>query len=110
MLYPKLSLPGRSSAKALSFLTNLCDVLLSESLTATILADGRVQVGRDKFDSISNAGGAARATVIGLRPDGRHPPTNGWTFWRMQGPAGKAVPVDDARQRYLAKRGNQAAG
>jgi hypothetical protein len=47
--------------------------------------------------------------VIGLQLDGRHPPMTEWTFWRMQGPAGKAVPVDDGRQRYLAKRGNEAA-
>ena len=79
-------------------------------LTARIEKDGRVRFGRDTFDSISNAGGAARASVIGLRPDGRHPPTNGWTFWKMPGPAGKPVPVDHVRQRFLAKRGNEAAG
>jgi hypothetical protein len=49
-------------------------------------------------------------TVIGLRTDGRYPHTNGWSFWRMQGPGGKPVPVDDARQRYVAKGGSEAAG
>ena len=50
------------------------------------------------FDSLSSAAGAARASVIGLRTDGRYPHTNGWTFWRMRGPEGKPVPVDDVRQ------------
>ena len=79
-------------------------------LTARIEKDGRVQFGKDTFDSLSTAAGTARATVIGLRTDGHYPQTNGWSFWRMQGPGGKPVPVDDARQRYLAKGGSEAAG
>jgi hypothetical protein len=72
-------------------------------LTARIEKDGRVQFGKDVFDSLSTAAGAARATVVGLRTDGRYPHTNGWSFWRMQGPGGRPMPVDDARQRYLTK-------
>ena len=79
-------------------------------LQARIGNEGKVEFRGETFDSLSMAAGAARATVIGLREDGRYPHTNGWTFWRMPGPDGKTAPVDVLRQRYLRQAESEAAG
>ncbi len=71
-------------------------------LTATVLADGRIQFGGEAYDSLSTAGGMARRTVIGKPPNRRYPQTNGWTFWQFRDPAsGELKYVDELRQAYL---------
>ena len=78
-------------------------------LKARINADGTVQFGKDSFNSPSMAGGMAKASVIGFKPDGNPPATNGWSFWRYKGVDGKAVALDVARQQF-GTEGAQAAG
>ena len=72
-------------------------------LTATVEPDGRIRFGTTVYDSLSQAGGAARATVVGLRDDGRVPPTNGWTFWQVPMPNGEYVSIATLRQEYLSQ-------
>ncbi len=79
-------------------------------LTARIDRHGHVQYGNDVYDSLSSAAGAARASVIGLREDGRSPPTNGWTFWNVPGPGNEATPLEDLRRQFLSRGESEAAG
>jgi len=69
-------------------------------LRATIETDGRIFFDGQVFDSLSAAGGAARASVVG----GEYPPTSGWTFWRIKG-NGEQVDVDSVRRKFLESRG-----
>ncbi len=79
--------------------TKLTRTYKGKNLSATVNADGTVSFGSEKFNSPSQAGGAARATVVGLRPSGKVPSTNGWTFWRVMTPEGE-VPLDTLRAKY----------
>lgn len=74
-----------------------------QEFTAEIRADGSVYFGGTRYDSLSMAGGAARATIRGLRPGGKMPATNGWTFWRYELPTGDLVEVEHARREYVKK-------
>lgn len=69
-----------------------------KTLKARIERDGSVVVGKDTYDSLSMAAGAARATVIGLRDNGRLPATNGWSFWRFVDVAGKERDLASVRE------------
>ena len=69
-------------------------------LTARIEADGRVTCLGKTCESLSTAGGMARASVIGVSPGRKYPQTNGWTFWRYRDPSGKLRDIDEVRQRY----------
>ena len=71
-----------------------------KTLGATIERDGRVRFADTHYDSISLAGGAARATVIGMKA-GKVPATNGWTFWNVALPNGQARLVDEYRQDFI---------
>jgi len=73
--------------------------------TAQIEADGSVSWQGKKFESLSTAAGAARASVRGRRPDGSLPATNGWTFWKTRD-GGELVEVDVFRQRHVARDGS----
>ena len=88
----------------------LSRIYKGNKLTASIDKNGRVQFGKDSYDSLSTAAGAARATMIGLRKNGRVPSTNGWTFWKIPDQDGKLVPVNALRLRYLARGDSEAAG
>lgn len=72
------------------------------SLSATIESDGSVTCLGKHYTSLSLAGAAARASVVGLRQDGKPPATNGWKFWRVTGSGGKSVPLDALRDRLSA--------
>jgi hypothetical protein len=76
-----------------------------KALTAQIERDGRVTCLGQTFDSLSTAGGVARASVIGTPADRKYPQTNGWTFWRMKDGNGQIVEVDAARREFLRRRG-----
>ena len=78
--------------------------------TASIDKNGRVEFGGEVYDSLSTAAGAARATVIGMRNDGRAPHTNGWSFWKIPEPDGHLVPVNELRVKFLAQGNSEAAG
>ena len=68
-------------------------------LEATLLPDGRVEFGKQFFDTCSRAAEAARESVTGRRMN-----TNGWVFWQFDGGAGKAKTLEAARAAYLNKR------
>jgi len=74
-------------------------------LSARIERDGRIRVARTIHNSLSIAGGAARAKVIGLREDGSFPATNGWAFWKVETPGGNPIPIAELRQQYLSEGG-----
>jgi hypothetical protein len=65
-------------------------------LKARVERDGRVTCLGQSCDSLSSAGGLARASVIGMKGE-KNPPTNGWTFWTFAGPDEKHRPVDGGR-------------
>lgn len=69
-----------------------------QDFTAKVNSDGSVTFDSQTYNSPSTAGGAARATVIGRRPDGRLPATNGWSFWRVLTEEGE-VPLSALRDR-----------
>jgi len=61
-------------------------------LEASVAEDGSIVFQDTTYASLSQAGGAARATVIGLK-DGKVPATNGWDFWRCEDSGGRAVKI-----------------
>ena len=73
-------------------------------LHAVVEQDGRVRFGDEYFDSISQAGGAARATVIGLKA-GKVPATNGWTFWSVVRSNDQTRLIDECRQAFIRTQG-----
>jgi predicted type IV restriction endonuclease len=73
------------------------------NLKARIQVDGRVTWERKAYDSLSTAAGLARASVIGMRPDGKPPHTNGWTFWKCRQPDGTLAAIDVLRQTHLKR-------
>lgn len=71
------------------------------TLSARLEKNGTVSFAGESYTSLSQAGGAARASVIGLRKGGKLPATGGWTFWRYRAPDGTEQEIDHARQAYL---------
>jgi len=71
-------------------------------LTARVEADGRIKFKGTAYDSLSTAGGAARATIIGLRKDGKFPQTGGWVFWRVERPGGGMVKLAELRDQLAS--------
>jgi len=72
-----------------------------QRLTGRLEANGQVQCLGKAFDSLSMSAAAARASVIGTGAEGKHPPTNGWAFWKFQDSDGQFKPLDVLRQRYV---------
>jgi Restriction Enzyme Adenine Methylase Associated/Type I restriction enzyme R protein N terminus (HSDR_N) len=73
-------------------------------LKAVIQNDGTVTFNGETYDSLSMAGGMARKFVIGAPPGQLYPQTNGWIFWKFQGPeTGKLLEIDVLRQKYLKR-------
>ncbi len=70
-------------------------------LIARIDKERQVEFDGTGCASVSMAAAMARASVIGPRPDGRYPQTNGWTFWRVRDSAGALRSLDDLRRRAL---------
>jgi predicted type IV restriction endonuclease len=73
-------------------------------LEAVILPDGRVRFAGKDYDTLSAAGAAARATIIGRQKDGSPPATNGWEFWLVDLAGGGRSPVSSLRHRLVAAR------
>lgn len=79
------------------------------ALSATVLADGRVEFAGTAYDSPSLAAGNARMTIIGRSAKWGVPPTNGWTFWHCTDPeSGQSVLLDVLRQRLIGERARRA--
>jgi hypothetical protein len=76
---------------------------LHHKLSARVEADGQVTFAGQSYDSLSTAGGAARASVPGSPTDRERPQTNGWTFWRFRDTDGRLKAIDELRQRYRAR-------
>jgi len=72
-------------------------------LVARIHADAQVEFQGKRYTSLSLAGAAARATVIGVRDDGELPSTNGWAFWKYTDPAGESKQIDAVRIAYAER-------
>ncbi len=71
-------------------------------LSATVQADGTVQVDGKSYDSVSTAAAMARKAVLGLGPDERAPATNGWTFWQYRNESlGDLEEIDRLRSRFI---------
>jgi hypothetical protein len=77
---------------------------LGQQLSAQVERDGRVTFRGRPYDSLSTAGGAARASVPGAPDDREFPQTNGWTFWRFRDSDGRSKLMDELRQRYRAAK------
>jgi Restriction Enzyme Adenine Methylase Associated len=73
---------------------------LGHRVTARIERDGQVTCLGQSYDSLSTAGGVARASVSGSPTDRKIPQTNGWTFWRFRDADGRLKPLDELRQQY----------
>jgi hypothetical protein len=67
-------------------------------LSARIETDGQVWFEGSRYASLSTAAAVARGSVIGRRADGRMPPTNGWSFWRIRSADGSLRPLSAIRE------------
>lgn len=72
-------------------------------LSARIETGGRVWCLGETYDSVSLAAAMARRSVIGSPPGRKHPPTNGWTFWRFKDTDGQFRELTVLRQRFVAR-------
>lgn len=75
-----------------------------KSLTAKIIADGKVEFRGAKYASVSAAGAAAKQSV-----SGQFAATDGWSFWRVRDVAGQLVPISTLRQRLKAQLAGKPA-
>jgi hypothetical protein len=64
-----------------------------------ITSGGKVVFHGTACGSLSTAAARARGSVIGRGSDGRYPPTNGWTFWRVRGGDGSLLSLDQLRRQ-----------
>lgn len=78
-------------------------VYKSVRFTAQVDADGQIMLDGKTYDSLSTAGGVARATVISPPPGRKMPSTNGWTWWKFRDEQGQLVPLDVLRKRGEAR-------
>ena len=74
-------------------------------LSAQVERDGAVVWNGQRFQSLSLAASAARASIRGRREDGKLPATNGWIFWKYKSADGQTREMDHARQEYLKAHG-----
>ena len=81
-----------------------------QNVRAKVLSDGRIKFGGEHYRSPSLAGGAARVSVAGPWPNGKLPPTNGWTFWQVRLPDGQVVSLAELRDRLPGGGAAEAAG
>lgn len=70
----------------------LMRIYKGKELTATILPNGKVRVGKVEHDSVSTAAIAAIQQVTG-----REQPTNGWDFWQVPAADGQRVKLSSFR-------------
>ena len=87
-----VSLTQLIDAKVISTPLKLFKKYKGTELSATVLADGSVELDGQKFDSCSSAATFARGTIVGGTP-----PTIGWIFWKYRDTQGKVHQLDHAR-------------
>ena len=81
------------------------------TVTASIHNASRIVFAGTPYDSLSIAGGHARASVPGKPTSKDIPQTNGWTFWEYRGIDGGLHPLDDLRRElYEGKVVSLSAG
>ena len=73
------------------------------ALEAVVLPDGRVRFAGEDYDTLSAAGAAARATIIGRQKDGSLPATNGWEFWRIERAGGNVETPGQLRDQLRVR-------
>jgi len=71
-------------------------------MEARLLPQGTVEFEGQTFNTSSTAAEFARSTVTGHKMH-----TNGWSFWQYLDAAGKTLTLFDAREKFLAMKGNQ---
>lgn len=69
-------------------------------VSATIQDASRIVFGGAAYDSLSLAGGHARASVPGKPTSKAIPQTNGWTFWEYRTGDGALHQFDELRRQY----------
>jgi predicted type IV restriction endonuclease len=69
-------------------------------MEATLLPDGAVEFGQERYRTCSTAAETARSTITGRKMH-----TNGWGFWQYLGADGKTLTLADARKAFLARKG-----
>jgi predicted type IV restriction endonuclease len=116
-LRPKRQKPGRKQRKEgkAKYEVSLKDIisagLLSPPLKlfrkykgkvmeATLLPDGGVDFEGTRYNSCSTAAEVSRSTITGRRMN-----TNGWDWWQYLDPNGNKLTLFDARQRFMAMKG-----
>jgi len=73
------------------------------AIEADLLPSGKIVFQGVAYDSCSQAGEVARASVTGRTMN-----TNGWVFWQYRDRTGKRLRLADARQRFIkTKKGQQ---
>ena len=74
--------------------------------TASVQDDGTIVFNKDRYASLSLAGGYARNISSGPPTDGRKfYQTNGWIFWKYRDrETGKLEVIDKIRQKFLVKK------
>jgi predicted type IV restriction endonuclease len=72
-------------------------------MEATLLPDGAVEFEGTRYNTCSTAAEVARSTITGRKMN-----TNGWSFWQYLDANQKTVTLFDARQRFLAMKGEGA--
>jgi hypothetical protein len=74
---------------------------LGRRFTARVEADGRVTYRGGTYDSLSTAGGVARASVKETPAGLKHPQTNGWIFWQFRDENGQLESLNILRRRHF---------
>jgi hypothetical protein len=77
---------------------------LGTNLEARIESADRIVFAGTAYDSLSTAGGVARASVPGAPTTKKVPQTNGWTFWEYRLADGLRRPLDNLRRELFEAR------
>jgi hypothetical protein len=93
------------SAGALRLPTEVEATYKGRRLSALIESERAVVFGGRSYPSLSTAAGMARRSVLGPSEDGKSPPTNGWTFWRVKDLDGRLQTLEAVRNRLWQRGG-----
>lgn len=110
---PEASTPGKEAVSIRDLIeagliqppTILMKRYKGRDLVAQIERDGRVTYEGAAYNSLSEAAGSARRSVIGNSTGHRYPPTNGWTFWQITTGEGTIGYIDVLRESYAKRHG-----
>ena len=113
-LGPEVSAPGKEGVSVQDLIqaglirppTLLVKRYKGRDFAAQIESDGRVTYEGATYNSLSEAAGSARRSVIGNSTGHRYPPTNGWQFWQITTDEESVGYIDILRERYAKGRGS----